>query len=86
MLLKCKAAIIVGTKVRNIARSVVEEMGLEGVEVFYRGCRQGFPGDVSALFLNINRIEALSWRMKRTSDEAVRIVTERILSKSRVEG
>ncbi len=74
------------TKVRNIARIVIEEMGLESVEVIYRGGRQGFPGDVPALFLNIKRIEALGWRTKRTSDEAVRIATSRILGKTPVEG
>jgi UDP-glucose 4-epimerase len=74
------------TKVRRIAQIVIEEMGLEGVEVKYRGGRQGFPGDVPALFLDIDKIEALGWQAKHTSDEAVRIAARRMLGKAALEG
>ena len=63
-----------GTSVNNIAKWTIEEMGLDpsAVDIQRTGGRRGWPGDVPQVRLDTSRMEALGWRPKMSSDEAVR--------------
>jgi UDP-glucose 4-epimerase len=60
--------------VREIADLAVEVVGLEPGSTRYEfsGGPRGWQGDVPVVRLNTDRIQALGWRCKRTSREALR--------------
>lgn len=66
--LACEGA----TAVRDIARFVVEAMGLANVRIEYTGGARGWPGDVPQVRLDPSKLGRLGWRATFTSDEAVR--------------
>lgn len=59
------------TKVRDIARMVVEE-GPSEAKISYTGGDRGWIGDVPKFAYDISKIEALGWAPTMSSDEAVR--------------
>ncbi len=69
------------TAVSEIARIVVEEMGLHGIPVEFTGGTKGWVGDVPRFSYDLSRIGALGFRPRRTSTEAVRLAVRRILGK-----
>lgn len=71
--------------VLEIARIVIEEMGLEGAEIELTGGvdgGRGWKGDVKLMQLDMSRLKTLGWTPKRSSAEAVR-ETARHLSKKK---
>lgn len=66
------------TAVDRIARIVIEEMGLEDVEITHAGGRFGFPGDVPSVDLNTMKMAALGWSAG-SSERAVRLAARRII-------
>ena len=61
--------------VLEIARIVIEEMGLEGTEIELTGGvdgGRGWKGDVKLMQLDMQRLKTLGWTPKRSSAEAVR--------------
>ena len=60
------------TEVSDIAKMVVEEMGLKDVKFRYTGGDRGWKGDVPRFQFNIEKIKSLGWKPKYESDEAVR--------------
>ena len=69
------------TKVKEVARIVIEEMGLKDVQVFYSGGRRGWPGDQPTIRYDVSKMKQLGWEPRHTSDEAVRIAARRLLGK-----
>jgi len=67
--------------VTEVARIVVEEMGLKDVRFRYTGGRRGWPGDVPEIVFDMSKMKRLGWEAKHTSAEAVRIATRRLLGK-----
>ena len=67
------------TKVMDIVRIVIEEMGLKDVRFEYTGTPRGWPGDQPVVLLDTSKVRACGWRAKRTSDEAVRTAARRLL-------
>jgi UDP-glucose 4-epimerase len=67
-------AVADATSVSEIAQWTIEAMGLEPkrVQLEYSGGPRGWPGDVPRVRLDTRRMEALGWRPKMTSAEAVR--------------
>jgi len=62
--------------VMRIAEIVVEEMGLEGVEIKLTGGidgGRGWKGDVKLMQLDMSRLKSLGWRPRMGSEEAVRL-------------
>jgi UDP-glucose 4-epimerase len=59
-------------KISRIAEITVEGLGLAGVKFRYTGGKRGWPGDVPAMMLSIDKIGRLGWRPKYTSEQAVR--------------
>ena len=68
------------TIVKDIARIVVEEMGLRDVTLRYTGGKGGWPGDQPLARLDVSKLHQLGWRAKHSSAEAVHIATTRLLA------
>ena len=60
------------TSVNKIADWTIEAMGLRDVTISRGSEPRGWPGDVALVRIDTRRMEALGWRPKLTSDEAVR--------------
>jgi len=71
------------TEVMNISKIIIEEMGLTDVKYTFTGTPRGWPGDQPVVLLDTNKIHELGWYARRTSSEAVRIATRRLLSTDR---
>lgn len=67
------------SKVMGIAKIIIEEMGLQDVEYTFTGTPKGWPGDQPVVLLDTSYVHSMGWFAKRTSDEAVRIATRRML-------
>jgi UDP-glucose 4-epimerase len=65
--------------VTEIANIVCEEMGLRNVEYAYTGGVSGWPGDVPKVDFDTGKMERLGWRVQRSSADAVRTCTRRLL-------
>src|SRR3990170_7504121 len=63
----------------TVAQTVIEEMGLQGVKIRYRGGDRGWPGDVPRAQYSVEKLASLGWRAKLTSDQAVRRAVQAIL-------
>ncbi|MDP8236491.1 MAG: NAD-dependent epimerase/dehydratase family protein [Candidatus Erginobacter occultus] len=59
-------------EVSAIAKIVIEEMQLEGVDLRYSGGDRGWKGDVPKVRFNLNKIHSLGWRSKHNSPAAIR--------------
>lgn len=71
------------SEVMKIVGIVIEEMGLSNVKYHFTGTERGWPGDQPKVLLDTAKIHKLGWYAKRTSDEAVRIATRRLLGKEK---
>jgi UDP-glucose 4-epimerase len=67
------------TKVMDISKIIIEEMGLKDVQYTFTGTPRGWPGDQPVVLLDTGKIHELGWYAKRTSTEAVRTATRRLL-------
>jgi UDP-glucose 4-epimerase len=68
-------------EVNDIARSVIDAMGMQGARIEFTGGvdnGRGWKGDVKNMLLDVSRIEDLGWRPKYGSLEAVRITAEEL--------
>ena len=68
------------TKVKEIAKMVIEEMGLFS-KIKYTGGDRGWLGDVPEFRYNLSKIHDLGWFAKYSSNEAVRLAIKRVLEK-----
>jgi len=66
--LSCQGA----TSVKKIAEAVVKEMGLKKVKFRYTGGQRGWRGDVPQVRMDDKKIRKLGWKIKLTSDQAVK--------------
>ena len=67
------------TSVTQIATTVCEKMGLNGIPFDYTGGRGGWKGDVPKFQYNLDKIHAMGWKATMTSDEAVEKAVESVL-------
>ena len=68
--------------VAEIARIVVEEMGLDGVEFRFTGGvdgGRGWIGDVKNMLLETSRIKSLGWKPKLSSKDAIRLTVKEMI-------
>ena len=68
--------------VKRIAEIVIDEMGLEGVDiVFTEGVDggRGWRGDVKLMQLSINKLRSLGWEPKYNSEQTIKIATQELL-------
>ena len=59
------------TSVRRIAELCVAASPYKDATIRYTGGERGWPGDVPQSRLKADKLDALGWRVSRTSDEAV---------------
>jgi UDP-glucose 4-epimerase len=59
-------------EVNEIAKIVVDELGLRDVEFTYTGGRQGWVGDVTEMSLDTTKIRKLGWKPKVETREGIR--------------
>lgn len=69
------------TRVTEIARIVIEEMGLPDVQVSIQGTKRAWLGDQPKVHFSVDKINRLGWHCRRSSDEAVRTAVRRVLGK-----
>ena len=67
------------TPILEVAKIVIEEMGLKDTQIKIRGGERGWPGDQAKIALDISKIRSLGWKPRHTSTEAVRISVRRML-------
>ena len=67
------------SKIMEIAEMIIEEMGLSDVKYEFTNTPRGWPGDQPVVLLDTTKVHELGWWAKRTSNEAVRIATRRLL-------
>jgi UDP-glucose 4-epimerase len=67
--------------VTSIARIVIEEMGLEAVELEYTGGDRGWKGDVPKVRFVLDKIHALGWSARMSTREAVTKSVREMLGK-----
>lgn len=68
------------TDVTTIAKTMVYELGLKGVEFKYTGGDRGWPGDVPQVRLNVEKMKRLGWKARLTSNEAVKKAIKEIVN------
>lgn len=69
------------TNVSDIARMVIEEVGLKGVRIVYGGGKRGWPGDQTMVRFDTSKVRRLGWQPRYSSNDAVRIAASRLLGK-----
>jgi UDP-glucose 4-epimerase len=67
------------SQIMEIAAIIIEEMGLKDVKYEFTGTPRGWPGDQPVVLLDTDRVHQLGWYAKRTSNDAVRSATRRLL-------
>ncbi|MFB6252113.1 MAG: NAD-dependent epimerase/dehydratase family protein [Halobellus sp.] len=72
------------TAVNRIADIVADEMDLDP-EYTYTGGDRGWTGDVPKMRLSIEKLAALGWEPRHSSDEAVRRATRELVAELRAE-
>ncbi len=70
------------TSVAEIARIVIEEMGVEDVSIKYTGGSKGWQGDVPRFQYDLEKVTKLGWRASLVSNEAVRYTVKVLCSTS----
>jgi UDP-glucose 4-epimerase len=70
------------TRVIDIARIVVEEMGLTNTPIEIEGTRKAWPGDQPRVHFEIDKFAQYGWRSRLNSDQSVRIAIRRMLKKA----
>jgi UDP-glucose 4-epimerase len=68
------------TRVRDIARIVIEEMGLDS-KIEYTGGDRGWVGDVPEFKYDLSKIHNLGWKARYNSDDSVRLAIQKALGK-----
>ncbi len=71
------------SKIMEIAEIIIEEMALENVEYSFTNTPRGWPGNQPVVLLDTTKIHELGWWAQRTSNDAVRIATRRLLGKEK---
>ena len=70
------------TRVIDIAKIVVSEMGLHDAEIRIEGVRKAWPGDQPRVHFEIGKMAGLGWTSKLNSDESVRVAVRRMTNKA----
>lgn len=65
--------------VTEIAKMVVDELGLRGVVFRYTGGKRGWKGDVPVMLLDAKKINQLGWKAKYNSREAIKIAIRSLI-------
>ncbi|MDD3926065.1 MAG: NAD-dependent epimerase/dehydratase family protein [bacterium] len=67
--------------VKEIAATMIDELGLSGVSMEYTGGTKGWAGDVTRTLADTSRIRALGWKPEYTTLEGVRLYTRWLMER-----
>lgn len=67
-----------------IAKLLISKAGLNNVKLTFTGGQRGWPGDVPQMLLAAGKINALGWRSRHTSYQAVDTAIERMLQECKL--
>lgn len=70
--------------ITSIAKLLIKKAGLPNVKLDFTGGKRGWPGDVPQMFLSVKKINALGWKSRKTSLQAVGIAIERMLKECKL--
>ena len=59
-------------RVRSIADTVIDELGLKDVEYSFVGGSRGWIGDAPIVLLSVDKIKSLGWRPQLSNEEGIR--------------
>ncbi len=65
--------------VNDVARAVIEELGLEGVEYEYAGGERGWKGDSPFVLLDTTRLKSLGWTARIGIERSIRDTVKSIV-------
>jgi UDP-glucose 4-epimerase len=65
--------------IMTIAETVRDKMDLKSAKFRLTGGERGWPGDVPQMSLSVKKLNALGWKAKHTSKQAVEIAVERMV-------
>ena len=68
------------TKVIDIARIVVDEMGI-AAKIEIEGTKKAWPGDQPRVHFEVDKLSRLGWSSRLNSDQSVMIAVRRMLDK-----
>ncbi|HIH48014.1 NAD-dependent epimerase/dehydratase family protein [Candidatus Woesearchaeota archaeon] len=68
------------TKVKDIAKMIVDELGLSNVKFTFTGGYRGWPGDVARVNLDGTKLAQLGWKKDSMSDECIRKAIKALLA------
>ena len=68
------------SRVIDIARIVVEEMGLSEARIEIEGTKKAWPGDQPRVHFETGKMTGFGWKTKLDSDRAVRIAVRRMMN------
>lgn len=68
------------TKVKDIAKMVIEELSLK-TSISYTGGDRGWVGDVPAFDYDLTEINKLGWKAKYSSDDAIKTSIKELINK-----
>jgi UDP-glucose 4-epimerase len=69
------------TRVVDIARTVLDEMGLISSPIVIEGTKKAWPGDQPRVHFRVDKFAVLGWTSRLDSDQSVRIAVRRMLNK-----
>ncbi len=67
--------------VKEIAATMIDELGLSGVSLEYTGGSKGWAGDVTRTLADTSNIRSLGWNPKHTTLEGVRLYTRWLMAR-----
>ena len=67
------------SRVVDIAHLVRDEMGLSAAKIKVEGTRKAWPGDQPRVHFTVDKMTALGWQTKFSSDQSVRCAAQRML-------
>jgi UDP-glucose 4-epimerase len=63
-----------------IAQTIITAMKLSGAQITYTGGQSGWPGDVPIIRLATAKLQAIGWRAKFSSKDAVQMAVQEMLT------
>ena len=70
------------TKVVDIADIIIDELDHKNTKVVIEGAEKAWPGDQPRVHFKVDNMKKLGWESNLTSDESVKIATQRMIGKN----
>ena len=70
------------TKVVDIADIIIRELEYENTKVVIEGTKRAWPGDQPRVHFSVDNMKKLGWESQLSSDESVKIATQRMIGKN----